>query len=103
MSLVNGAIVDKHMTYKVSWDLEVMKKEQEKGADGVSFKYWELIGLAVLKSFYGNYLVGLMFTLDYAKITHPKIRCETGTRRTRVRRHRFPHGQCRETYHGGWL
>ena len=77
MSLVNGVIVDKHMTYKVSWDLEAMKKEQEKGADGVSFKYWELRrGLAVLKPFYGNYLVGLMFTLDYSRVTHPKIKCE---------------------------
>ena len=54
-----------------------MKKEQEKGADGVSFKYWELRrGLAVLKPFYGNYLVGLMFTLDYSRVTHPKIKCE---------------------------
>ena len=76
MSLVDGEIVDKHLTYKVTWDLEALKAEQEKGADGVSFKYWEKRGLSVLKSFYGTYLVGLMFTLDYTKVTHPKIKCE---------------------------
>ena len=47
---------------------------QEEGADCVSFKHcWEKRGLAVLK---GNYLVGLMFTLDYTKVTHSKIKCE---------------------------
>ena len=76
MSLVNGEIVEKHMTYNKPWDLDAMKKEQEKGADGVSFKYWEKRGLAVLKTFYSTYLVGLMFTLDYTRVTHPNIKCE---------------------------
>ena len=76
MSLVNGEIVEKHMTYKVLWDLEAIKKERDDGADGVSFKHWDLRGLAVLKSYYDTYLVGLMFTLDYSRVTHPKIKCE---------------------------
>ena len=74
--LVDGVIVEKHMTYPVPWDHEAMKKEEGKGADGVTFKYWEKGGLAVGKSFYGSYLVGLMYTLDYTLVTNPAVKCE---------------------------
>ena len=77
MSLVNDIIVEKHMTFNKPWDLDAMMREKEKGVDGVSFQYWEKRGLAVLKTLYGSYLVGLLFTLDYARVTHPNIKCET--------------------------
>ena len=73
MLVVSGVILEKHMTYKIQWDLEEMKKEQEKGADDVRFKYWEKGGFAVLKSFFGNYLVGMMMTLDYTLVTNTKV------------------------------
>jgi len=77
MLVVNNEIVEKHMTYKMQWDLVEMRKVYEKGEGAVSFKYWEKRGLSVLKSFYGAYLVGLMFTLDYTLVTHLKVKCET--------------------------
>ena len=49
-----------------------MKKEQEKGADDVRSKYREKRGVAVLKSFFGTYLVGLMTTPDYTLVTNNK-------------------------------
>ena len=50
-----------------------MKKEQEKGADDVRSKYREKRGVAVLKSFFGTYLVGLMMTPpDYTLVTNNK-------------------------------
>jgi hypothetical protein len=77
MLVVDDKIIEKHLTYKMKWDLEVMKQEQDKGADGVSFKYWENKGgLAVLNSFFGTYIVGLMFSLDYTLVTNSRIRSE---------------------------
>jgi hypothetical protein len=75
--VVDDDIVEKHMTYKIKWNLDAMEKEQEKGATGVSFKYWEKRGLAVVKSYYGTYLVSLLITLDYTLVTHPNIKSET--------------------------
>ena len=50
-----------------------MKKEQEKGADDVRSKYREKRGVAVLKSFFGTNLVGLMMTPpDYTLVTNNK-------------------------------
>ena len=77
MLVVNDEILEKHMTYKMQWDLVEMRKVFEKGEGAVSFKYWEKRGLSVLKSFYGTHLVGLMMTLDYTRVTHPKVKCET--------------------------
>jgi hypothetical protein len=77
MLVVDGVIVEKDMTYKMLWDLEAMEKEERKGADGVSYKHWEKGGLSVRKSYYGTYIVGLMFTLDYALVTNAKVKCET--------------------------
>ena len=78
MLLVDNVILEKHMTYKIQWDLEEMKKEHdEKGADEVSFKYWYKGGLVVLKSFFGSYLVGMMVTLDYTLVLNPKVQPKT--------------------------
>ena len=76
MLVIDDEIIEKHMTYKMLWDLGEMRKVQEKGEGEVSFKYWEKRGLSVLKSFYGTCLVGLMFTLDYTLVTHPNMKCE---------------------------
>ena len=44
----------------------------------VRSKYWEKGGFAVLKSFFGTYLVGLMMTPDYTLVTNNKqVRCKT--------------------------
>ena len=36
-------------------------------------KYREKRGVAVLKSFFGTYLVGMMMTLDYTLVTNTKV------------------------------
>ena len=37
MMFFQGKIVEKHMTCKMVWDLEAIKKEQDEGADGIGF------------------------------------------------------------------
>jgi hypothetical protein len=39
----------------------------------VSFKYWEKGGLEVSLTFFGVYLIGIMYTLDFEKIAPEKL------------------------------
>jgi hypothetical protein len=55
------------MTVGREWDFEEIKEEKEKGAE-VSFKYWEKGGLELGLTYFGTYLVGKMFTLDFSKV-----------------------------------
>jgi hypothetical protein len=70
-------IAEKDMTYKMLWDLEEMKKEERKGADGVSYKHWEKGGLSVRKSHCSTHIVGLMCTLDNALVANAQVKCKT--------------------------
>jgi hypothetical protein len=77
MVVVDGVVVEKHMSYKILWDLDAMRKEEAKGVNSVSFKYWEKGGLSVNNSYYGTYLVGRMISVEHAVVTNPKVKRET--------------------------
>jgi hypothetical protein len=51
-----------------------LKKEQEKGADGVSFKHCEKGALTTEHSCCGTYLIEVTFSLDCALVTNPNVR-----------------------------
>jgi hypothetical protein len=59
-------LVEKSLTYRWEWDYERIKEEEDKGGD-VSFKWWKKGGLDVGLIYFGSYLIGKMFTLDFEK------------------------------------
>jgi hypothetical protein len=63
------------MTFGWEWDFEEIKEEKEKGAE-VSFKYWGKGGLELGLTYFGTYLVGKMFTLDFSKVKKGSISAE---------------------------
>ena len=76
MLVLNESVLEKHMTYKLDWDLKELKKEKDRGVEEVRFEYWEKGGLEVGHSYYGSYLIGVMHIMDYTKITNPNIICD---------------------------
>lgn len=65
--LVDEKIVEKSLTYRHALDFAKINIEKEKGAT-ISFKYWVKGGLDVSLTYFGAYLIGKMFTLDFEKI-----------------------------------
>jgi hypothetical protein len=66
---------NKSLSYKWDRDIDVLQKEREKGGT-LSFKYWEKGALKVSLTYFGSYLVGKMFTLDFVKETRSKLVAE---------------------------
>jgi hypothetical protein len=68
--VVDNKVVEKSLTFRWDWDYDLIEKEKGKG---VSFKYWVKGGLEVSLTYFGSYLFGKMFTLDYSKVTNTAI------------------------------
>jgi hypothetical protein len=67
LTLVDGKIVEKIMSFKLKFDFDEIKREKEKGK-GVSFQHWEKDGLEVGLTFFGSYLISKSFVLTASKI-----------------------------------
>jgi hypothetical protein len=65
--LVDEVIVEKSLAFSWNWDYAEIEKEKDKGGD-ISFKYWEKGGLEASLTYFGTYLVGKVFTLDFSKL-----------------------------------
>jgi hypothetical protein len=63
--VVDNKLVEKSLTFRWDWDYDLIEKEKEKGK-GVSFKFWTKGGLEVSLTYFGSYLFGKMFTLDFS-------------------------------------
>ena len=74
--VIDGVVFEKEMTHNIIWDLEKLKQEQKKGADCVSFQFWESGGLTIGKTLFGTYLIGLEVRIDYTLVTKPNVRSE---------------------------
>jgi hypothetical protein len=69
-------LVEKSLTYRWECDYKRIKKEKDKGGD-VSFKWWERGGLDdVGLTYFGSYLIGKMFTLDFEKCHDTNLHLE---------------------------
>ena len=71
---VDKVIIEKSMTYKWDWDMAEIKKEKEKGVDEVSCRYFAKGGLEIGLTYFGEYLIGRMATIDYALVTNPLVK-----------------------------
>jgi hypothetical protein len=67
LTLVDGKIVEKIMSFRLKFDYDKIKSEKEKG-EGVRFQHWEKNGLEVGLTFYGSYLISKSFVLTADKI-----------------------------------
>jgi hypothetical protein len=77
MVVVEGVVVEKHVSYKMPWDPDAMRKDEAEGVDSVSFKHWEKGGLSVNNSHCGTHLIGLMIKVEHALAMNPKAKRET--------------------------
>jgi hypothetical protein len=73
--VVDDKVVEKSLTFRWEWDYDLIEKEKELGK-GVTFKFWANGGLEVSLTYFGSYLFGKMFTLDYSKVTNTTIVAE---------------------------
>jgi hypothetical protein len=73
--LIDDKLVEKSLTFCWDWDYELIREETEKGKS-VSFKFWKKGGLEAGLSYFGTYLFGKMFTLNFSKITTTNIVAE---------------------------
>jgi hypothetical protein len=73
MVLLDEKIVEKSLTYRHDFDLGKLNLEKKKGAS-ISFKYWVKGGLEVSLTYFGTYLLGKMFTLDFEQIAPSILR-----------------------------
>jgi hypothetical protein len=71
--LVDEKMTEKSMTFGWTWDYVELRRQKEEGA-GINFQYWEKAGLEMNLTLFGTYLVGKMFTLDFARVTNSNLR-----------------------------
>jgi hypothetical protein len=70
--VIDDRLVEKSLTFHWEWDYELIREEKERGKS-VSFKFWKKGELELGLSYFGNYLFGKMFTLDYTEILTPNL------------------------------
>jgi hypothetical protein len=66
--VVEEKLIEMSLTYCWSWNYDRIREEKDKGAN-VRFKYWEKGGLDVGLTYFGTYLLGKMFTLNFEKVS----------------------------------
>jgi hypothetical protein len=65
--VIDDRLVEKSLAFCWDWDYELIREEKERGKS-VSFKFWKKGELEVGLSYFGTYLFGKMFTLDFTEI-----------------------------------
>jgi hypothetical protein len=73
--VVDEKLVEKSLTFRWDWDLNLVS-EEEKKRKSINFKCWANGGLEVQLTYFGDYLIGKMFTLDFALVTSKKLVAE---------------------------
>jgi hypothetical protein len=67
--VIEEKLIEKSLTYRWSWNYDRIREEKDIGANS-RFKYWEKGGgLDVGHTYFGTYLLGKMFTLNFEKVS----------------------------------
>jgi hypothetical protein len=61
-------LLEKSLTFHLPCDYNLIEEERKK-EKSITFGYWEKGGLEVSLTFFGSYLVGKMYTLNFGKLT----------------------------------
>jgi hypothetical protein len=67
LTVVDDVLIEKSVAFSWTWNYAEIEKQNEEGAD-IRFKYWEKGGLEASLTYFGTYLVGKLFTLDFSKL-----------------------------------
>jgi hypothetical protein len=68
-------LIEKMMTFRWEWDYEKVREELVKG-ETVNFKHWKKGGLDVGLTFFGSYMIGKTWSLDFSKVTKKTLCAE---------------------------